>query len=1083
MSQSRKIVNSSNPLSPDSAYTVADVAPWLFLLAYTCSGFAGLVYEVSWTRLLTLVMGRGLAASSTVLAAFMGGLAAGAAVGGRLTKRTDRVQALRRYAALELAVALLAIALPFALRALSPLFALTYRDGDGGAVFALVRLAVCLVLVFVPAAALGATLPMAVRFFAQGAKDGGQRAGALYTVNTIGAAAGALLAGFVLIPALGLRGTVWIAVTASVAAAAVAVVVLRRIERAADTAQTDAATPAANGPRRRRPSREAQPRAHTPAARPMLAATLLALTGAATFMAEVGWTRVFGMLVGPSTYGFAATIAAFIGGLAIGSSAGTLAIGRVRRLEVAVGVALGIASLASAWAGSAAGVSLPHRVLVDFAAAPPGGLLGGHVLLVALTILPLAICIGAAFPLSLEIAGGPAAPARLIGTVYAVNTTAAVGASLAAGFVTLPLLGLERTLQIVTALLGFGSVLAMVAVRQSMLVRASGLLPVGAAVLLSLTVGPWDRELLASGSYKYAASVPPGLDIETALKAGTLLYYRDGATATVSVKRLTGTLSLSIDGKVDASTGGDMLTQKLLAQVPLLLHDDPREICIIGLGSGVTLASALTHPIRRADVVEISPQVVEASRLFAGRDRPPIDDPRTRVIVADGRSHLALTSRRYDVIVSEPSNPWMAGVAALFTREMFESARDHLAQHGIICQWVNTYDISRADLQSIVATFASVFPHSTMWLVGDSDLLLIGSPDQLDARLDAIARNWQRPGVASDLRTVAVADPFGALSTFLTGEDGVAQFAAGAALQVDDRMSLEFSAPRALRTPAARENLMALRAVERATGRPPAVHAAWTSAGGAQLIERAAMLRRAGAFVTAHDAARSAVERAPDDRDALQLLVETAAAAGRQTDTMAFLEAVHRAHPALAGPELALSRLQAATGAWDEAVHSATNAVQRHPDDGAALEQLASIFADAGDADRLAPVVMALSRFPDRAGSHYYAAAGNFLRGNLDAAQAAASYALTLDPTLARARNLIGAIAATRGDLASARIAFEAALELDPRDPTNYQNLALLELNTGNSQAAARLFSEALTLDPTFEAARQGLARATGAAR
>jgi spermidine synthase len=1059
------------------------VVSWLFLLAYTCSGFAGLVYEVSWTRLWTLVLGRGLPASSTVLAAFMGGLAVGAAVGGRWTTRMDRVQALRVYAALELAIAMLAIALPFELHALSPLFAMTYRDGDGGAVFALMRLSVCLTLVFVPAVVLGATFPMAVRFFAQGAETGGRRAGALYAVNTIGAAGGAVLAAFVLIPALGLRRTVMVAVAASITAAIVAVALVRWIARTAGQVETHESRPTPRTDARRGRPRHARMVERASAVRPRLAATLLAITGAATFMAEVGWTRVFGMLVGPSTYGFAATIAAFIGGLAIGSSIGTLVVGRTRRVEVAVGVALGFASLASVWAATAAGTSLPHRVLVDFAAGPPGGLLARHVLLVAITILPLAICIGVAFPLLLEIAGGPTAPARIIGAVYAVNTVAAVGASLAAGFVVVPLLGLERTLQVVSAMLAVGSVVSMLAVRELMLVRAGGLIPLAAGAALSIGTAPWDRDLLASGPYKYASSVPPGLDVETTLKSGTLIYYRDGSTATVSVKRLTGTLSLSIDGKVDASTGGDMLTQKLLAHVPLLLHDDPREICIIGLGSGVTLAAALTHPVRAVDVLEISPEVVEASRLFANGGRPPIDDPRTRLIVADGRTHLAFTRHRYDVIVSEPSNPWMAGVAALFTRELFEAARAHLAEHGIICQWVNTYDISRGDLQSIVATFASVFPHANMWLVGDSDLLLVGFADPLDGRLEAVARNWPRPGVAPDLRTVAVTDPFGVLSTFLAGDEGVKQFAAGAALQVDDRMALEFSAPRALRTPAARENVAALRAVARVTSRPRAVEAAWASAGAAQLIERAAMLRRAGAFGAAYDAARVAVERAPDDRGALQLLVETAVATGRQTDAMSFLDGLCRAHPTLAGPELSLSRLQVATGAVDAAVMSAGHAARNHPDDGAALEQLASIFADVGDAERLAPVVMALSHFPDRAGSHYYAAAGNFLRGNLDAAQAAASYALTLDPTLARARNLLGAIAATRGDLASARAAFQAALETDPRDPATYRNLALLELNTGNSQAAARLFSEALTLDPSSEAAREGLARATAATR
>jgi Flp pilus assembly protein TadD len=243
------------------------------------------------------------------------------------------------------------------------------------------------------------------------------------------------------------------------------------------------------------------------------------------------------------------------------------------------------------------------------------------------------------------------------------------------------------------------------------------------------------------------------------------------------------------------------------------------------------------------------------------------------------------------------------------------------------------------------------------------------------------------------------------------------------------------------------------------------------------------MLRRAGAYAAAYDAAMEAVERAPDDRDALQMLVEASVATGRQSDAMTKLTGLVAQHPTLAGPELSLSRLQASTGALEAAVRVATDAVARHPDDGAALEQLASIFADAGDGDRLAPVVLALSHFPERPGSHYYAAAGNFLHGNLDAAQAAASYALTLDPHYARARNLLGAIAATRGDLVSARSAFRAALTLDPRDPAIYQNLGLLELNTGNTHAAARHFSEALSLDPASAPAREGLAQATSQTR
>jgi spermidine synthase len=247
------------------------------------------------------------------------------------------------------------------------------------------------------------------------------------------------------------------------------------------------------------------------------------------------------------------------------------------------------------------------------------------------------------------------------------------------------------------------------------------------ATVVIVSSPPWDRALLASGVYKYAPYVSDNVDLETALTAGTLLYYREGAGATVSVKRLTGTLALAIDGKVDASNGSDMLTQKLAAHLPLLLHEQPREVGIIGLGSGVTLGAALRHPIARADVIEISPEVVEASSLFAAENYHALSDPRTRLIVGDGRSHLALSNRRYDVLISEPSNPWIAGVAALFTREFFLSARSRLAPGGIICQWAHTYNITDRDLRSIVATFTSVFPDGTAWLIGQDDLLLVAA--------------------------------------------------------------------------------------------------------------------------------------------------------------------------------------------------------------------------------------------------------------------------------------------------------------------------------------------------------------------
>lgn len=1036
---------------------------WWFLAAYAASGLAGLVYEVSWTRVLTLQLGRGLAASSTVLAAYMGGLALGAALAGRVASEMSPRRALRAYAVLEVSVALLAIAIPFELRLLTPLFASAYGDDAGGAWFGIVRVGVSVLLLLLPSLALGATFPLAVRGSAALPGSPVALPGRLYAANTIGAAVGAVVSGFVLLPSLGVLGTLACGVAISGCAAAAAFTIAATI--AGDEAHTDGRTPSA-GP--------AESSGGAPA-RVWLASTLLAVTGAATFIAEVGWTRVFAMLVGPSTYAFSATVAAFITGLALGASLGSFVGGRVRA-ATAAGAMLGCAALAAAWSGAAAGGSLPHAVAADFARAANVSIVL-HAMSVSAIVLPMAIAIGAVFPLALRLAGGSSAAPRVIGVVYAVNTLAAVTASLAAGFVFVPRLGLEQTLAIVPILLAGGAVFALVVERGPLLSRSVAALPALAALAWAGTAPAWDRALLASGAYKYASAIAPGLDLETALTAGTLLYYRDGATATVSVKRVTGSLSLAIDGKVDASTAGDMLTQKLLAHLPLLLHGSAREVGIIGLGSGITAASALTHPIERLDVLEIAPEVVEASRLFVRGGADPLADPRTRVHVADARTHMALSSRRYDVIVSEPSNPWMAGVAALFTHEFFRSALDHLAPHGVMCQWVNTYDISAADLQSVVATFGGVFPHVTLWLVGDGDLMLIGSPEPLETRLGQMTAGLANARVRADLSTLGVRSPFGLLSMYIGGDAAAAAFAAGAPRQTDNRMALEFSAPMALHTTARRQNVVRLRDLAGAAARPAVVDAAWRTATGEQLAERAVILKRAGAFEPAYEAATTALASVADSADALDVLAATSAALGRQADAVTLLDGIITAHPDVVPPRVTLSRLHASTGAFEPAIAVLVDHLARHASDPLALEQLASIYADVGDAPRLAPVVAALRSHPARAGAHYYAAALQFMEGQMYGALDAAHRALDLDPTSARAQNLVGAIKAMHGDAGGARQAFEAALALDPQDPSTYQNLAQLEATQGNATTAARLYAEALAIDPTSPVARDGLAQ------
>jgi spermidine synthase len=1051
--------------------------PWLFLVAYACSGLAGLMYEVGWTRLLTLYLGHTTAAASAVVGSFLGGLAVGAALGGRFTSALTPRQSLAAYIALELAVIGAALALPFELSAVAPLLERAYQDGSAGPAFAALRLAACLVMVFVPATALGATFPVATQWMAATAADPARASAWLYALNTAGAAAGAILAGFIVIPAIGLTASLRAAMACSALAAAAAWLAGRAT---GSTAQR---------PRGRGGSRSLASGRHRPAPaldkrQRQLAIAVLGVSGFAALLHEIAWTRILALVLGPTIYAFAATLAAVIGGLAIGAAIGAAGLGRTRALTQWLGLTLAAATLTTALTYAMAGSEIPRVAARQAAAAHavPGDALRQGLWLTAALILPTAMALGAAFPLALALSGASRADAsRRFGLVYAVNTVGSVSGSLAAGFWFIPRIGLQGTLIVVTACLASASLAALACADGSRAARSSGVLLLAASAAWMAMSPPWDRTLLASGAYLYAPFVPADLDLATQLRAGTLLYYREGAAATVSVKRLTGTTTLAVDGKTDASNRGDMLTQRLAAHLPLLLHDAPREVGIIGLGSGVTLAAALRHPVSRVDIVEISPDVVEASAFFQKENGGALHDPRTRLIVGDGRSHLALSRRPYDVIISEPSNPWIAGVAALFTREFFAAARARLAPGGLLCQWANAYTIDDADLRAIVGTFASEFPDATVWLVGTEDVLLVGSAGgaPVSDRLDAIGRYWTRPSVGEDLAASSLVEPFSLLSLFVGGPPEVARYAAGAALLTDDRMSLEFSGPRDMHRTDGAENSAALRALLPDGAGPPAVARAFAMAGAREWRHRALMMAKRDAHVVAFDDYTRALSLDPTDTAALEGVVQTAILLGRTREALAMVIGHGGDRPASVERLVALSKLQAAAGSADEALSFAHEATRLVPHSLAAFEQVASLYADAGDVAGLTEAVGALeSVAPGHVVPVYYAAVLALLQGRPSEAARLGERAIALDPRYAPLYDLVGAAYAQLDRSEEARRAFETSLSFDAHDSTAYTNLGLLALAAGDRERARNAFAEALWLSPESPTARAGLARA-----
>jgi spermidine synthase len=1046
-----------------------------FLILFAVSGAAALIYEVVWTRLLTLHMGHGLAAASAVLAAFMGGLAAGAGAAGRYAGKLPPRRALTLYAGLEIAIGALAILMPFLLMAVRPLLAATYADGNGGATFAFVRLASSVILLCVPAACMGATFPVASRWIVRTASSAAQDAGGLYAANTLGAAAGAVLAGFTLIPAMGLRGTTFVGVALNLIAAGGAWMLARQPL----TAEVVTTVVKATATKATRPKPTAKAVAlQTPlqTSRPWLAAAALGASGFASLTLQVVWTRLLVQILGPTTYAFSTVVAIFIIGIAAGAAVASRLAPRLRNPAAGLACSMLIsAALALAAASSVDWAMLTIGEIVSRSEYQFTDVLQRQVLLVSGLLLPMTIAFGAAFPFAVAMAGGQEdAVTENLGLIYAINTLGAILGSLLAGFVLVPMLGLHMTIRVVAAIATV-TAMAILAVSARARGRVAGLGLAG-LVLIAIAILPqWDRALLSSGAYKYAPAMR-GSNLATALTAGELLSYREGSTGTVAVRRLTGTISLAIDGKVDASNAGDMLTQRMLAHVPLLLHPNPQRAAIIGLGSGVTLGSALAHPLTGATVLEISRDVVAASDFFATENHNALKDPRTRVIVGDGRTHLMLGTGTYDVIVSEPSNPWMAGIASLFTREFFEGARARLAPGGVLCQWAHTYDISNADLRSIVATFLSVFPDGTLWLVGDADVLLVGSNEPLAPRIGGIAAAMQRPGVADDLATIGVKGPFSVISLFVADGDALQAWTNNAPLQTDDRSALEFSGPRSIFGTARDDNATALRELAAKSPKPPAVAAALAAATPQDIRDRGLMLVKADAYQPAYEDLARALESDPNDPETLEGLLRSAASSSKMYDVQSRLTKL-AANPANKGAQLALSRALASQGSVEAAIRLPLDQLQVSPGDVPALEQLASVLSDIGDAGRLDPVVQRLVKeAPKNTWSHYYAASLFFIQGRLDMALQAARNSAALDPSNAKAHNLIGACLASMGQTDAARTAFETSIKADPREPGTYANLATLELQTANREKARKYFAEALTIDPNHQAAREGLA-------
>lgn len=740
----------------------------LFLL----SGAAALIYEILWTRLLTLVFGSTTFAVSAALTAFMTGLALGAYSLGRRADRARRP--LRLYAALEGGIAVSALLLPYALKALSALYPAIYAAGAERAwLLPVVRLLLSFLILLVPCTLIGGTLPVLVRYVARIPERFGRDFGWLYGMNTLGAVLGCLLAGFFLIGRWGLTATNSVAVTANLFLA-LAFLVLDA--RAGPLPLASAAADA-------NPSSRFTPREK-------IVFGLAVLSGFTVLGLEVLWTRVLVHSLQSTTYSFTAMLSVLLLSLALGSflaarwpaSAGP---DSVRQL-------LSRLALVEFLFASTLLAELPllgHLIFLNGyyvgLVGPEWQVVGKFLTALAVMILPATLA-GMLFPLAVQVIGRHLdRVGGSLGQIYLLNTLAAAGGALLVGFVLIPALGVK------TSYLGVVGVHGLMGVGLLLYVSRRRVWLVAVPVLLVAAL------LGAQALNRPDPFGDPRLqfaDMEM-----ELIAYREAADATFAIyeHRPSHFRFLYINGFVAAADEYQSQYMPMMAHLPLLLHPDPKRVLVIAFGTGSTAGAARLHPIERLTIVDVSREVYQLAPYFAAANHHVLQDSRARAWVEDGRNFVEATQEHYDVITSEPMPPKFATMVNFYTREYYRAARARLTAQGVLCQWVPFHLITPADARMIVRTFREVFPHATLWIIRGTGLL-IGTREPTKVDPQRWAERMAEPALREDLARLGFKTVDDLLAAFALDAAALEAFSAGAPVVTDNHPYLEFSGDQAL---------------------------------------------------------------------------------------------------------------------------------------------------------------------------------------------------------------------------------------------------------------------------------------------
>jgi spermidine synthase len=751
----------------------------LIYCIFSLSGFCALIYEILWTKYLSLTFGNTMVAVSVVAATFMAGLAIGSFLLGRYVDR--KANLLKIYCYLELGIALTALLFAPTLGIVEHLYVYwTQRLPELPWLVTLIHILFSSMLLLPPTICMGGTFPLMCRFFAR--RKSGAQIGRLYALNTLGATLGAFSAGYLLIPSMGLSKSGYLAITLNLLVGIAAYLL------ALCYGSTDA-------------SGESEPGADNGVLavvshRPILIG--IAFVGFFSLAYEILWTRLLLLYLGNTSYAFSLMLSAYLVGIAVGGALyARLAHPKMNEKRLFLVLATLMATVVMATA--------PHydqlAYLFQFAHEVSGErwwLLSLFSFLIVFAVISLpTILSGALLPAAVAIIDpGKSHTGQGVGMVVLHNTVGAVLGSLCAGFLMIPSLGLLNSFRA----LAFGNLLLVVILtvhyRHKLVPR--WLVPAlcCCALFIALIPGNWNMELINSGVYCYAQKYAKMGGLNKVLKAEKLIEVIEGSDCTVAVHESLNTQIrfFSVNGKTDGGTGSDMATQVLIGQLPLLMHPQPDDVLVVGLGTGITLNAMSSHPTKKITCVEISPEVVKAESYFSHVNGFALKDPKVSLVVNDGRNQLFTKTNKYDVIVSQPSNPWQSGNANLFTDDFYRLSATRLKKGGLFCQWLGLYDITTENLRTACRTFLKTFPRVLVFR-SEANLILVGAQDPLTIDYQQMLERFAEPEIARLFASVKLETPAKLIaSQYLFTEKTLTKFAGNGLINSDDKPILEFSA-------------------------------------------------------------------------------------------------------------------------------------------------------------------------------------------------------------------------------------------------------------------------------------------------